>query len=242
MTRTHDRSPLATELPGLTALLLYLRPVSRHVLLRCSGELGVFVVEASDASLSRTLWPVVAGLDFIVVACANDPAHVTMVHRLVETTSLPVLVLTSSAAEFASFLDAGACACVADGSGRTSIWDAFTTVARRARTRRRHPERGRKHLVFGDVDFQTSPPELRRGPAVASLSPAEAIILETFVRRRGATVTFEEIQRQLTASDRTLSDGNLKYMIHRIRNKASRIGADRALLGSVRGEGYVLRE
>lgn len=244
-TPTHEVSEPASGAQGpsgLTALIVYLRPAVRTQLLRSCADLGVFIVETLVESLDARLWPIVPHVDFVVVASDDHAAHVALVHRLTTTLNLPVLALISPGTDPAPYRTAGAFECVVDGSGARELADAICAIAAFARhAHRAFADQSVARTVFGDAEFRPNPPELRRGGLAAALSRTEREVLEVLCGSIGAPVPSEEIRRRAGSPGDALSDGNLKCMILRIRKKAESVGADRTLLRSVRGYGYVLR-
>lgn len=230
--------------PGLHALVIYLRPSRRTPLLSVLSELGVFVVECvgNRWRKAHAAWP--SDLALVVADCS--PEHLQVVTEVAEQTGRPVLCVASNGDQFASFVRAGASACVSDDDDRPSLVAHIESVARLARRNKELPrEAGREDLaafiVFDDVRFHLNPPFLAREAKSVSLSLSECDALLALTESLGSPVATETIEERLGRRSAPVSPGYTKTIMLRIRRKVDSIGGDSAVLGAVRNFGYVLR-
>ncbi len=231
--------------PGLTALVVYLRPSVRAPLLALLAELGVLVVECKGEQWVRA-WS--AGqTDFAVVVADESSDHLGLFAEVVGKTRAPVLALVGSAAEFASFERAGAAACAAEADGFDQLASPIKQVSREARRLQGFgitPRQSEQRItVFEDVQFHIDPPYLARDTRSVVLSASECDTLLALSERMGMPVSTEAMEQRLARRSGTASPspGYIKTIVLRLRRKVDSIGGDSAILGAVRGFGYVLR-
>jgi DNA-binding response OmpR family regulator len=232
----------ASHGPSLHALVVYARPVLRERLLTVLSSLGVFVTEALPSSLERAKRPLGGEIDFAVAVCDSASAGAALVNSIPEGSRLPLLVVLPHDAE-ADWLHSGDdIRVVLESQPDEALASAISHLAARARRSQLDAdiEAGRR-TIFDDVEFSLTPPELRRGMQTIALSRTEGEILRVLSSAMGSPVPVDEIRRSVRTARGGLSDGNLKCTVLRIRKKVESIGANRLLLDSVRGFGYVLR-
>jgi DNA-binding response OmpR family regulator len=228
--------------PSLNALIVYGRPVLRERLLTVLSSLGVFVTEALPSGLDRRRWPLQGELDFAVAVCDSSDAGAALVSALQKVTQLPLLVVLPEDAEADWLASSDDIQVVFESQPEPALVRAISLLATRARLAQLSAEGSVGHrTIFEDVEFSLTPPELRRGVHSIALSRTEGEILRVLSSAIGSPVPVEEIRRSVRTARGGLSDGNLKCTVLRIRKKVERIGANRLLLDSVRGFGYVLR-
>ena len=238
------REQVVTAGPGLTALVGYLRPSARGPLLSTLSELGVLVVECVGDHWARA-WSS-GRADFAVVVADDSGEHLGMFTEIAQRTAAPVLALTPSKEQFGSFERAGALACAAEADGLDQLAEPVKQVAREARRLQSQP-RASSYLpepqftVFQDIQFHVDPPFLVRQARSVALSHSECDALLALSERMGAPVSTEDMEQRLSRRCGTVSSGYVKTIVLRIRRKVDSIGGDSAVLGAVRGFGYVLR-
>lgn len=147
----------------------------------------------------------------------------------------PVLVLTArdSTADVVAGLDAGA-----DDYLKKPF--AFAELEARLRSlARRPPSWTSDQLCVGDLIFDCSTRQARRGPRDLALTAKEALFLETVMRNAGRIVTRRILEDRLW--DRASDPGSnvLDVYARRLRNKLSAAGEPQ-LLQTIRGLGFRL--
>lgn len=230
--------------PGLTALVVYLRPAVRAPLLSVLSELGVLVVECLGDSWARA-WAT-GHADFGVIVVDDSIEHLRLFSEIVERTGSPVLAFAASGKQCNSFERAGASACAAEADALEHLADAVKEVARQVRRLQSQPRvtgRGAepRFTVFHDVQFHVDPPYLVRHAQSVALSTSECDALLALSERMGTPVSTEAMEQRLSPRSGPVSHGYIKTIVLRIRRKVDSIGGDSAVLGAVRGFGYVLR-
>lgn len=102
--------------------------------------------------------------------------------------------------------------------------------------------RGRRELLsFSDLSLDVQLHEARRGDRVISLTPTEAMLLETFLRYPGELLTRGFLFGRVWGFDPGPRSKTVEVYVGYLRNKTEAAGEPR-LLHTIRGEGYVLRE
>ncbi len=227
--------------PGVTALVVYLRPAPRGRLLPLLAELGVFVVErqGADHALAAAFS---TRSDFLIVVADTAPEHVALARRLHENLGSVLVVIVPAGAPATAFDESGATAILADDLSDDRFALAIAPAVRQARWERSTEAADEEYVIFGDVHFRVLPPALSRAGRAVSLTRAEADLLAELARALGRPVPTTELERRLTGSE-TRADphgGYVKTVVLRIRRKVEEIGADPLLLRNVRGYGYML--
>jgi hypothetical protein len=232
-------STLSPETPGLVVSALYLRPAPRAHALSVMLELGMFVREF-EATVPDCFKAEEAG-EILVLFADEEVSHRDLVRSAALDGRVVVVVLPEEVPA-APFEHSEAFAVLNDQSSLLAFREAFANAGQVARRRRttESPFR-RSTTVFGGLEFHPAEPWLASGGHLAGLSPREHGILRALVTARGAVVSKESLQRQLSGSATLASDGYLKTVILRLRRKAQLLGGDPAQLSAVRGTGYVLR-
>lgn len=228
--------------PGLTAMVVYLRPSARSEVVTSLIDLGMFVREFDISTHNRLPWtPPAKDIEFAVVFAAGDAPEVGFIHSLTGA-GIPCLVIVP-AAELAERFGEGQFGgtVVAESSGAAVVRKALVEAARSARNERPDRSAVPEMTIFRRLHFRLGEPWLSHGEHLAGLSPVEHGLLSTLVSAQGGVVSKEILQRQLSRSEHLASDGYLKTVVLRIRRKAERIGGDSAQLAAVRGSGYMLR-
>lgn len=215
--------------PGLTALVIYLRPAPRAKLLSALADLGIFVTERLGTPGAQ----LVERVDIcLVVANGSD-------HRAVSELAdiFPTLVACLPEGDPAAADPAWhSLHCVTDAD----ISDASTLreAARTARTMRAHV-RPRSATVFGELELQLAPPMLRKGDVSVPLSQSEKELLRMLAASIGQALPLAELERG-AALGAAVHPGFLKAVVLRLRRKVDELGGDPDLLHTVRGYGYSL--
>lgn len=230
--------------PGLTALVVLLRPSTRGPLLSVLSELGVLVVECAGGYWARA-WSS-GHADFAVVVANDSTDHLATFSEIAERTGAPVLALTPTKEQFGSFERAGAVACAAEAEPLEELVEPLKQAAQEARRLQVQPrakgyETEPQFTVFQDIQFHVDPPFLVRHARSVALSHSECDALLALSERLGAPVSTEAMEQRLSRRSGPVSSGYVKTIVLRLRRKVDSIGGDSAVLGAVRGFGYVLR-
>lgn len=98
----------------------------------------------------------------------------------------------------------------------------------------------KKHLIYADLDYDTSKMKLRRGGLALSLKPVPLKILVMLMQNPDRVVTREEIELEVWNDD--LPDSEvLRSHIYAIRSEINKHGAAN-ILQTIRGIGYMLSD
>jgi hypothetical protein len=232
-------STWSPETPGLVVSALYLRPAPRAHALKVMLELGMFVREF-EATAVDCFAAEEAG-EILVLFADEELSHLDFVRSAALNRSVVVVVLPEEVWA-RPFEDSEAFAVLNDQSSLQAFRQAFANAGQLARQRRTTESPSlRSTTVFGGLEFHPAEPWLASAGHLAGLSPREHGILRALVTARGAVVSKESLQRQLSGSAKLASDGYLKTVVLRLRRKAQLLGGDPTQLSTVRGAGYVLR-
>lgn len=227
--------------PGLTALVVYLRPAPRRWLLPILVDADVYLIEHVGAANAVQI-AFATRSDLAIVVGDESPEHVALARHLLQTLSSVLVAVVPPGTSPAPYYNAGAVAVLTDEMPPDEASAALTPALREARLLRSIGRLAAEYLIFKDVRFRTLPPELTREGRAVSLTRVEAEVLTELARALGNLVpTGELAQRLAQVSGRaTVHPGYLKTVILRIRRKIQSLGADPKLLRNVRGLGYVL--
>jgi DNA-binding response OmpR family regulator len=242
--RVEGNTALFDDVPGLTALVVYLRPSLRGQLLPVLADLGIFVAEAVGEARAANWTSGRVHSDLVIVVGDDEEAHLRFVSQLASRVSAALIAVTPNQACIDSYLRAGAQACVTDDDTSPSLAAAIRPVAqfaRRLKDRALQDGRTESVRVFHDLDFMLAPPELSCDSRSVALSGTERDVLLALVESLGSPVSSEALEARLTRPGTTATRGYLKTVILRIRRKVEAVGGDSGILGAVRGYGYVLR-
>lgn len=238
----HEDAAAASILwPGLTALVVYLRPALRGRLLSMLADLGIFVVEHQGArGVLHTAFG--ARTDFAIVAGDDIAEHHAVVRDLLEALSSVVVALVPAGTDDSGYLAAGAACVIVDGVPDDEFARLIAPAVRQARWLRGLGELAAEFIVFRDIRFRTLPPELSRKGQTLPLARTESEVLAELSRSRGRPVSTAELERRLAnASTRSaVHAGYVKTIVLRIRRKVEDLGGNPAMLRNVRGFGYML--
>ncbi len=233
--------------PGLTALVVCLRPVGRPDLLAGLARLGLFVLESPGAEESLQLRNSSLQPDLAIIAGDCSVGHAAAIRTVAEGLTPAVVALCPPDADTSAVHEAGAVA-VAAGDSTSNLTSLIAPVARFARSRQRPPEAGPDApvAVFGTLRLKSEPARLESGGRLIKLSEMEHAVLGTLARRKGDPVGTAELseavhpKKGLQAAD--VGPALIAPTVARLRRKAARLGGEPLALSSVRGFGYVLTE
>ena len=96
-------------------------------------------------------------------------------------------------------------------------------------------------LSCGDLSLDPRTRQVRRGDAEATLTPKEFALLHYLLAHQGAVVTHTDIMEKVWDVNLDMFSDVVKVMISRLRKKLEG-GGRPALIHTVRGVGYVMRE
>jgi hypothetical protein len=229
--------------PGLSALVLYFRPVAREGVLRTLVSLGVFAREVDHSAGCASLPPRPGRADFAVAFVTGDDQEAEVIASYSELVNSLLVVLPAShvsvlsaAWEFDELSHASSEHCL----DRDAVLRVAQVARRRADGRVAAAQRT-PAIIFGGLMFRPGQPWLQSGAEIAGLSPTEFGVLRALVSARGSIVSKSALQLELTGGGEAASDGYLKTVVLRIRRKVERLGGDASLLAAIRGSGYVLK-
>lgn len=154
----------------------------------------------------------------------------------------PVLILTArdEIEDRVAGLDAGA----DDYLGKPfALAELLARVRALARTLARRPpqQRGERELRLADLTLDLAGHHVRRGEQTIALSAKEFALLEYMLRNAGQVLTRQQIIEHVWRYDYDGLDTVVDTYIHYLREKID-VGAEKRLVQTVRGVGYVLRE
>ncbi|MCC6386250.1 MAG: response regulator transcription factor [Dehalococcoidia bacterium] len=222
--------------PGLTALVVYLRPAPRGRLLTTLAELGIFVTEYQGPTGFREMAARMRA-DVGVLVAGHAEEHGDVARELMEQVGPSLVVCVPPGADPNEYLELGAMTALTDDDledvGRLAI------VAQRARLLRTAPRPPGDGVVFGDIEMRLSPPALRRGRVSVPLSRSEREVVRVLAANLGRPVSQSELERHACPGV-PAHPGFLKAVVLRVRRKVEEIGGDPLLLRTVRGFGYIL--
>lgn len=231
----------STRLPGITALVIYLRPVQRARLLTLLANLGIFVVEHQGAARAlETAYGV--RTDFVIVAGDEHPDHARIAADVHAALSSVLVVLAPAGIDPGDYLEAGATAIIPDTATDETFARMLTPAVRQARWLRGIGELAAEFVICGDILFRTAPPELHRAGRAIPLARMESAVLLELTRSPGRLVRTVDLERRL-ASLSTRGEphsGYVKTVVMRLRHKVQNLGGNPELLRNVRGIGYML--
>jgi len=222
--------------PGLTALVVYLRPAPRGRLLTTLAELGIFVTEFQGPSGFREQAARMrADIGVLVAGPAAD--HGDVARELMEQVGPSLIVCVPPGVDPGDYMEVGAMTALTDDD----LGDVarLAVVAQRARLMRTSPRPPCDGIVFGDVELRLSPPALRRGRVSVPLSRSEREVVRALAANLGRPVSQAELERHACPGV-PAHPGFLKAVVLRVRRKVEEIGGDPLLLRTVRGFGYIL--
>lgn len=227
--------------PGLTAALIYLRPVPRARLLATLANLGVFVREYQSLPVLE-LWGEAPECELALVAGGNDPAHLAAVSRIVSSLTPAVVALVQDEQAATSYGNAGVLAAVRDGELDGALVTAVTSAAQHARQRRELRRTASDTVVVGDVRFAVQAGRLECNGRGVGLSGTEMKVLRRLTATPGVPVSVSELEGAVQQSTGEAPHGSeLRATILRLRRKLEQVGGNPLQLGTVRGFGYVLQ-
>lgn len=96
-------------------------------------------------------------------------------------------------------------------------------------------------LRLGSLRLDPAAHEVWRGDRNISLTKTEFVLLELLMRRPGQVMTRDRIQDSVWGFDRSIESNTIDAFVRLLRNKID-IDGEAALIHTVRGVGYVLRE
>lgn len=228
-------SPIGIQ-PGLTALVVYLRPAPRGRLLTTLAELGIFVTEYQGSTGFRELAARMRA-DIGVLVAGSAAEHGDVARELLDQVGPSLVVCVPPGIDPGEYLDVGATTVLTDDD--LGDMTRLAGVAHRARAQRSAPRVPADGVVFGDVELRLSPPALRRGRVSVPLSRSEREVVRVLAVNLGRPVSQAELERH-ACPGAPAHPGFLKAVVLRVRRKVEEIGGDPLLLRTVRGFGYIL--
>lgn len=227
--------------PGLTAALIYLRPVPRARLLTTMANLGVFVREYQSLPVLE-LWGEAPECELALVAGGNDPAHLAAVDRILHSVTPALVALVQDEKAETAYSGAGVLATVRDDGLESALVAAIGSAAQFARQRRESSRTASDTIAMGDVRFAIQAGRLECNGRGVGLSGTELKVLRRLTATPGVPVSASELEGEVQQSAGDGPRGSeLRATILRLRRKLEQVGGNPLQLGTVRGFGYVLQ-
>lgn len=222
---------------GESVLVAHAEPAARRALERALARDGFRVSMASTGRYAVALASEERPRCIVVDAGLPDLPGPAVCARLRAVTSAIIVVIAADGdvALRCACLDHGADDCVGETIAASEL------IARiRARLRRCRPVSSRA-LRFADVEVDTVGRSARRGDRRLGLTPTEYGILELLARRPRQVVDRDQIAMAMWPDAERDCSSAIDVHVHHLRLKLHGPG-EGALLHTVRGSGYVLRE
>jgi DNA-binding response OmpR family regulator len=109
----------------------------------------------------------------------------------------------------------------------------------RAILRRTRPSRDAHRLEVGDVTVDPSTRQAWRDGRTLSLTMAEFVLLETFLRHAGQVLSRDRLAEQVLGRRLSSFDRSIDVHVSNLRKKLGEAAGAREQIRAVRGEGYV---
>lgn len=224
--------------PGLTAAVVYLRPLARAEMLTTLANLGVFVREYQSLPVIE-LWNEGRDCDLAIVVGSRDPAHIAATERICQAVTPATIALLPDDSAESGYRNAGAIAVVIDSDLSAALVPAVGAAAQKARSRQRAG--GASETVFvGPIRFSISTGRLECNGRATGLSQVERKVFHRLTASPGVPVSAAELECEVQPeANRAPHGSELRATILRIRRKLEQVGGNPLMLGTVRGFGYV---
>lgn len=149
----------------------------------------------------------------------------------------PILFLTArdSVADRVKGLDLGA------DDYLVKPFDFDELLARIRAITRKHVGNRSNLFTAGDLTLDTERRIVKRGEKEIAVLPKEFSILEYMIRNKGSVLSREQIENRIWNYEYSGSSNNVDVYMSRLRKKIDE-GADRKLIHTIRGVGWVLRD
>ena len=152
-----------------------------------------------------------------------------------ESSNVPILVLTSSDAEFDEVMSMK----LGADDYLSKPYRPAVLLAHIARLLQRAEGRGAAHIDYAGISLDIARANVSFDGNEVSLSRNETCILAALIRARGGIVSRQDLMRELWETDQFVDDNTLTVNVNRLRKALERAGAS-DMLKTHRGQGYSL--
>ena len=150
--------------------------------------------------------------------------------------SIPIMVLTSSDAEFDEVMSMK----LGADDYLTKPYSPAVLLAHVERLLQRSTPNLQTLLTYNGLEFDTKRARISNKGKSAELSRNEQRILLLLMKAKGAIVSRQELMYELWQSDEFIDDNTLTVNVNRLRKVLLGIGAPEEMLHTHRGQGYSL--
>ena len=150
--------------------------------------------------------------------------------------SIPIMVLTSSDAEFDEVMSMK----LGADDYLTKPYSPAVLLAHVERLLQRSTPKLQTLLTYNGLEFDTKRARISYKGKSAELSRNEQRILLLLMKAKGAIVSRQELMYELWQSDEFIDDNTLTVNVNRLRKVLLGIGAPEEMLHTHRGQGYSL--
>ena len=206
----------------------------RDLLSRYLQDNGFRVTPTADAAAARAA---MRGLSFDLVLLdimMPGESGLSLARALRQDGDVPICLLTANSEpqQRIEGLEAGVDDYVSKPFEPRELLLRLKNILRRGR----EPAGGRDEISMGDIRFNISRGELRRGEETIKLTDRERELLRLFAQRPGISIA----RHELASDDTTGSERAIDVQINRLRRKIESDPSNPVYLQTVRGKGYVL--
>lgn len=206
----------------------------RDLLARFLAESGFRVTPAADAAAARAA---MRGLAFdLVILDVMMPGEngLDLARDLKSQSEIPICMLTahSEAEDRIIGLEAGVDDYVAKPFEPRELVLRVKNILRRGR----FPANESDEIRMGDIVFQITRGELKKGEDVVKLTERERDLMRQFAQRRGIPIA----RHELAGDEATGSERAIDVQINRLRRKIEIDPSNPVYLQTLRGKGYIL--
>lgn len=152
-----------------------------------------------------------------------------------ESSNVPILVLTSSDAEFDEVMSMK----LGADDYLSKPYRPAVLLAHIARLLQRAEGTSAAHIDYAGISLDIARANVSFDGNEVSLSRNETCILAALIRARGGIVSRQELMRELWETDQFVDDNTLTVNVNRLRKALERAGAS-DMLKTHRGQGYSL--
>lgn len=153
-----------------------------------------------------------------------------------ESSEVPILVLTSSDAEFDEVMSMK----LGADDFLTKPYRPAVLLAHVARLLQRAGNAGATSIEYAGITLDVARATASYDGNETALSRNETCILAALIRARGSIVSRQELMHELWETDQFVDDNTLTVNVNRLRKTLERVGVPNDALKTHRGSGYSL--
>lgn len=223
---------------ALSALISYLRPSRRSLLLPMVAELGILLTEQAGTP-SLPFSSKRPASDIFLFVGGSEGTHLRAAEALASHRSSALLAIVPDDGVARLYRNVGIEAC---SENSTDLSDAIRATAQRARRMRsdRSPKNEPLRQLSENVVLSVVTCELLNGGSSIPIGPSERNILVTLIDHRGTPVPWAALGDVL-GNGAPPGASSVRAAVLRIRRKIAAVGGDGTVIVAVRGFGYMLR-